>query len=187
MEAKEIKEALESFTVLIDTREHDTPEFRKRCDALGVPWQRARLDYGDYTYNVILPGGVPLHDVSSLVYPLCSIERKEDLTELSGNFTRHRERFRREFERAKAAGAKMFLLVEGATWEGLINGRYRSEFHPNAYFASISAYITRYNITPLFCKPETSARMIKEMLFRDLKERLEKGELDNRYVLSKAE
>lgn len=187
MEKKEIKEVLESFTVLVDTREHDTPEFRKRCEAFGVPWKRAALNYGDYSYTCILPGGKELHNISRLVNPLCAIERKEDLTELSGNLSRHRERFKREFERARATGAKMYLLVEGASWESLINGRYRSKFHPNAYFASIIAFMARYDLTPLFCKPETAARVIKGTLFYDLKERLERGELDNRCVLSKVE
>ena len=30
----------------------------------------------------------------------------------------------------------------------------------------------------VFCKEETSGRLIKEILYRDLKERLERGEFD---------
>ena len=36
----------------------------------------------------------------------------------------------------------------------------------------------RYNMNVIFCKEETSGRLIKEILFRDLKERLERGEFD---------
>jgi hypothetical protein len=35
----------------------------------------------------------------------------------------------------------------------------------------------RYELQVIMCKAETSGRLIKEILYRDLKERLERGEL----------
>ena len=99
-----------------------------------------------------------------------------DLDELAGCFTRERARFRREFERARDAGARVYLFVENATWENLVNGKYRSKFAPAAFEASLLAWQARYGFSLIFCKEETSGRLIKNILFRELKERLERGD-----------
>ncbi len=178
MEILEQESVLKSFEILVDTREHATESLVKRCKAFGVPYQRAKLNYGDYSYNITLPNGKKLFDIAKPIDPLCSIERKENLTELSGNFTKNRDRFRREFERAKEHKARLYLICEGASWEDIKNHRYRTKFHPSAYLASLIAWIVRYNLNVTFCKAETSAMMIKEILYRDCKERLENGEFD---------
>lgn len=175
MDIFQIKEILSTFEVLCDTREKDTPEFRRRCEALEVPWSRAKLNYGDYAYNITFPDGKKLFDTENPIDPLCAIERKESLTELSGNFTKNRDRFRREFERAEEKGSRIYLICENGSWESVINGRYRTRFNPNAYMASLVAYAVRFNANLIFCKTETVPRMIREVLYRDLKERLEKG------------
>jgi hypothetical protein len=98
------------------------------------------------------------------------------LTELSGCFCQSRDRFKTEFERATAAGASIYLLVEDATWEKLLTGKYKTRFNPAAFTASLIAWSIRYNIKPIFCRKESSGRIIKEILYRELKERLERGE-----------
>lgn len=175
MDNFEIKEVLESFRIIADTREHDTASARKRYEAFGVPVERAVLDYGDYAGQITLPSG-PLYSTSSRIKPRCVIERKMSLDELAGNLTRGRARFEREFNRAVFNDARVFLLVEGASWEALLNHRYRSKFSVNAFKASLVAWMIRYGVTPIFCKAQTSAEMIREILYRDMKERLERGE-----------
>ena len=175
MDHFEIKEILDTFRIIADTREQDTADARKRYAAFGVPVIRATLDYGDYAGQVTLPSG-DLLDTSSRLKPRCVVERKMSLDELAGNLTRGRARFEREFNRALGADARVFLLVEGATWESLLNHRYRSRFSVNAFKASLVAFMIRYNITPVFCKAPTSAELIREILYRDIKERLERGE-----------
>ena len=172
----EQKAVLQSFRVLIDSREQPTPRSKRRYESMKVPVERATLDYGDYTYNAVLSDGTALYDTTQRIMPMVSIERKESLDELAQCFTRGRDRFRREFERAAAQNARIFLIVENANFENLINGRYRSRFNPNAFLASVTAYTVRYNMNLLFCKEDTSGRLIKEILYRDLKERLERGE-----------
>ena len=175
MEPYEIDEALKTFSVICDTREQDTPKARKRFKALGVPVERATMSYGDYCGNVILDGK-PLHITSSKVSAPAVIERKMSLDELAGNFGRDRKRFQREFERARDAGARVYLLVENASWEAILNHRYKSRLHPNAFMASLVAWAVRYGAVPVFCKEASSGRVIKEILYRDMKERLERGE-----------
>jgi ERCC4-type nuclease len=176
MDAFQQKEVLDSFRVLVDRREQPTDRARRRYASFGSPYEMATISYGDYAGNAILPGGKSIYDTSNTVEPLCVVERKMNLDELAGCFTKDRARFRREFERAQEQGAQIFLIVENATWENLINGKYRSRFHPAAFLGSIIAWSVRYNLKLLFCKEETSGKLIKEILFRDLKERVERGD-----------
>lgn len=171
------EDVLQSLSVLVDTREQDTERARKRYETFSVPWERATLDYGDYTYNAVI-NDIPIFNTRLKVFPLCMIERKMNLDELANCFTRERKRFQAEMERAKEHGARIFLLVENASWESLINGRYKSKLNPKAYFASITAWMIRYGLQVIFCKEETSGKIIKEILYRDLKERLEGGDFN---------
>lgn len=173
----EQKEVLKSLEILVDTREQDTDRSKKRYQSFGVPYKKAILDYGDYTYNAELPGG-KLYDISKTISPVCVVERKMNLDELAGCFTKSRQRFQKEFERAADNGSRIYLICENANWENLLNGKYRSKLNPNAFAASTAAWMIRYNMNVIFCKEETSGRLIKEILFRDLKERLERGEFD---------
>lgn len=163
------------MSVLIDTREQPSERASQRFDSFGVPYRRQKLNYGDYTFNCILPDGNELYSADSAINPEVVIERKKDLEELSQCFCQSRDRFRREFERAKEADSKIYLLVEDATWEKLLRGRYKTKFNSKAFIASIIAWSIRYNIQLIFCKHEVSGELIKEILYRELKDRLERG------------
>lgn len=176
----EIQNCLDSMVILCDTREQDTDRARNRYARFGVPYKRHTLDFGDYTYNFMLPNKTWLYEANTSVKGDVIVERKMNLDELAGCFTRERKRFEAEFERAKENGSKIYLLVENATWENLLNGRYRSRFIPKAFKASILAWSIRYNMQIIFCKAETSGELIKEILYRELKERLERGEYDEK-------
>lgn len=117
-----VKSALETFTILIDTREHETSALTQRIQQMGCPVERQKLNFGDYSAKVILPTGVP-YSLENIVV----IERKMSSDEIANCFTSQRARFTREFERAKAAGARTYLLVERTTWEMLYAGTYRSK------------------------------------------------------------
>lgn len=165
--------------IVVDSNEQPSDRALKRYESFCVPYRVQKIDYGDYTYNFKLPSGKRIYEPNTRLYPPVSIERKADLVELSQCFCQSRERFTREFERAKQNGAKMYLLVENASWENLINGKYATKYNPKAYFASITAWQDRYGIQTIFCKQETSGKIIKEILYRELKERLEKGYYDS--------
>lgn len=175
MDVFEIKEALETFRIIADTREQRTARASKRFESFGCPVERGTLDYGDYCANITLPGG-DLLGTAGRIRATCVIERKMSLDELASCFTRDRERFQREFQRARDAGARVYLLTEDGSWEAIIQHRYRSRFNTNAFLASITAWSSRYGIVPLFCHHAVSGRIIREFLYRDMKERLEHGE-----------
>lgn len=176
MDNFEIDSVLSTFEILVDCREHQTKQAIERYEGFDAPYRKATLNYGDYCANVKLPGKGWLYPNSGKISPSCVIERKMNLDELAGCFTRGRGRFQREFERAGKVGAKVYLLVEDASWEGLLYHRYRSRFTTNAFLASLTAWMVRYGLSVIFCRADTSGRMIKEILYRDMKERLQRGE-----------
>lgn len=176
MDAFEVQSALAGFRVVIDTREHMTPKAIERFRMLDAPIERYTLSYGDYCADISTVERNSLYENGKAICAPCVIERKMSLDELAGCFTRGRDRFRREFERASASNAKVYLLVENGSWEGIIRHRYKSRFNPEAFKASLTAWMIRYNFTPVFCRAETSGALIREILFRDMKERLERGE-----------
>ena len=96
----ELEKTLETMTCIIDSREKPTKEAKKRWDAFGVPYRIQALKSGDYTAEYTLPNCevICLENVAL-------IERKLGLTEICGNFCQNRDRFIREFERIKEAGA----------------------------------------------------------------------------------
>lgn len=166
------------MVILVDRREQDTERARERYARFCTPYERCTLDFGDYTYNCQLPDGKWLYDVSETLRPDVAIERKMSLDELAQCYTWQRKRFITEFEKATENHSRIYLLVENATWENLLNGKYRSKFKAQAYIASTVAWMARYGVGVIFCKEETSGRMIREILYRELKERLERGDYD---------
>lgn len=176
MHPVEIKAALESAEILVDTREQHTGRAERRLKSLRLPYKRCTLKFCDYAINCTLPDGTQLYDTSKPVIPHTAvIERKMSLDELEGCLTRSRDRFEREFVRAQDTGAPIYLLVEGATWENILTGNYRSKMHPKAFECSLTALMVRYNLHLIFCREATSGELIREILLRDLRERLDKG------------
>lgn len=168
MDGWKIQECLDSITILVDSREQPSERARKRYNAFSFPYRRETLSYGDYSATFVLDG------IERKIN--AAIERKMNLEELSSCLTHDRDRFRREFERAKEDNATMYLLVEDATWDKLINGKYKTRFNKKAFLASLMAWIARFNIHPVFCKKEVSGILIQEILYREVKERLERGD-----------
>ena len=158
-----VKRHLTTMSVLCDTREQITPRSSRRLKQIGVPIERVALSFGDYSARC------DALDLRSSV----AIERKMDLSELARCYCQERKRFIREFERAKEAGAKLYLLVENGSLDEAYSGHYRARVHPSSLTASMLAWLARYDCQLLFCKEENSGQVIHDVLYRELKERLE--------------
>lgn len=183
MDHFDITDLMKTFEIICDTREQPTQRAQQRYAAFGVDYSRGTLSYGDYCGNITLPDGRKLYDSSVTISAKCVVERKMNLDELAQCFTRGRKRFQREFERAAANGCRVFLLCEDGSIEKLIRHEYRSRLHPKAFLASIIAWNIRYDMQLIFCDHMNSGMMIKEILYRDMKDRAEKGEFDGRQQL----
>lgn len=170
----EIENCLDSMMILCDTREQPSKRSEFRYKSFGIPYRRQKLNYGDYAYNFsvngkeFFPEDVPIG--ADVV-----IERKMDLEELSMCFTSGRDRFTREFERIKEANARVYLLVEDGSYEKILHHRYKTQYHEKAFLASLLAWQARYDCKVVFCQKEITGQLIKEILYRELKERLEQG------------
>lgn len=171
MHPVEIKDTLATMVILVDSREHDTPALRKRLNATGRPVDRVALTSGDYSCKIVLPDGTGVSLADKLI-----IERKMGADEITQNFTKHRDRFIREFDRFKALGGKPYLLIENTSWEDIINHKYRSKLDPKAFIASLMAWQARYGTHILFCKPETTGYLMERVFYYEVKEMLERGD-----------
>lgn len=159
----EVNAALKSMVILWDTREQQTPRARKRLEQIQVPIERVALSFGDYSAKC---NALDLRDS-------VAIERKMDLTELAHCYCQDRERFTREFERAKESGAKLYLLIENGSLDDAYSGHYRARVHPASLTASILAWLARYDCQILFCNANNTGKVVHDVLYRELKERLE--------------
>ena len=168
MHPAEIDDVLKTFTIIVDTREQDTQRSRTRYRQFGCPYKREKLDVGDYSAVAYLSDGQELS-----LSERCVIERKMGYTELCMCFAQDRERFTKEFERAKEQGIKAYLLLEDSTWEMAYAGKYRSQMHPNSLIASMLAWLARYDCQIIMCKAETSGKLIHDILYREMKELVE--------------
>lgn len=159
------RELKENLTIICDTREqvngHILDWFRKQK----IPFLERGLNTGDYS--------VMWRDKSFEDEVL--IERKANLDEVAGNFTTGRERFEREFTRAKANGTKVFLIVENASWSDIFLGNYRSKLNPKSFESSFLSWQAEFNITVLFCKPTETPRLIRGILYYWVRNRLKRG------------
>lgn len=159
----EVNAALKSMVILWDTREQQTPRARKRMEQIQVPIERVALSFGDYSAKC---DSLDLRDS-------VAIERKMDLTELAHCYCQDRKRFTREFERAKESGAKLYLLIENGSLDDAYSGHYRARVHPASLTASILAWLARYDCQILFCSANNTGKVVHDVLYRELKERLE--------------
>jgi hypothetical protein len=172
----EVNQMLDSMIILVDTREHPGREFEKRSEGFCCPFERDKLDFGDYSCAF-----TNLSGVTEKMDHMVAIERKMDANELGLCFGRERGRFVREFERAKEAGARLYLVVEDESWEKIYAGRYgsgekfRCKLSPKAMTSSLHAWSSRYNLQLRLCKKETTGKLIKDILYYELKEYLESG------------
>lgn len=164
---RELQDAMKDLTIVIDTREKVNSHITQYFEKHGIPCVSRKIDTGDYSACV---GALTLE--KDIV-----IERKHNLDEICGNFTAERERFEREFLRAKAYGTKVVLIIENATWTDIFLGNYRSKVKPQSLLGSLFAWMVRYNITVLFSKPEETGKLIHGILYYAARELLVNGKI----------
>lgn len=185
----EVENVLERLVVLTDSREHDTEKFRRRMDEFGA-WERCKLDFGDYSAKSFRDDGSEITLVGKV-----HVERKMGLSEIIGNFTESgkdspavqewnknnpknkvRNRFEWELKRAQLAGARIYLVVENASWEHIYGHKYQSRMNEKAVVATFMAYMARYDLTILFVNDRLAGHFIKDILRYEMREELKKYE-----------
>lgn len=151
--------------IIVDTREKPKAirGILEYFDRNGIPYERSKLLFGDYMdYN--RPGVV--------------IDRKQNIAELAKNCTSEAERFKREMEKARKAGATLVILVEQnryydrgevvqvnniedlLTWSSP-NTTVRGE----KVFRVLASWRAKWPIDVRFCDKRSTGRIITEILY----------------------
>lgn len=165
MDAMKIQKKL---AILCDTREKKNQHLLKVWEKKSIRYKNHKLDVGDYSFEF---------DKKSFE-KIIAIERKNSLDELCGNFTKYRERFRREFTRASKDKTLVILLIENSSYDDIIKHNYHSKMHPNALLGSIRAWRERYDIYVVFSEKEASAAYILDIFNRYIKKNVIKQYID---------
>ena len=173
MTPSEINKIIDSMRLLVDTREQPTQRFKNRVELIALPYIRRKLDVGDYSAEFDIPTNSEQTitiDFSKMV----AIERKMNIDELAMCLTSERKRFTAEFERASEQKIKMYLLVENASWEKIINHSYRSQMEPNALIGSLCSFLSKYNMQLIFCRDvSTTPQLMRKILTHEVRTWLE--------------
>ena len=145
---------------IYDTREHDgkNQHILDAWDKMGLQYKKKKLDYGDYSF--IIPKNEDLGIQRDLDFSRqIVVERKASLDELAGNMTKERERIKKEFA---LAPQEKVLLIEGASYSDMLNGKYRSDYAAKSYWATLHSFWHKYNIPFVFMpNPTESAYFIR--------------------------
>ena len=151
--------------LLIDTREKPKAieSVVKTFESSGIPYERTKLLFGDYMdYN----------------RPELVIDRKQNVLELAKNVTVDRQRFVAELERAKAAGAKLVILVEQNRYKDrdkwisvrdisdlMLWSDPHTKIRGEKVFRVLSELTYKYNISVVFCDKRVTGRKILEIIY----------------------
>lgn len=144
----EMDKLLKSITVLIDTRERENKHdhILQFFEAKNIPWKQMKLDQGDYSFYV--PKDEDLGIIRDTYFDKeIIIERKKDLSEISGNLTAERTRIKTEFA---LAPQRKVLLIESGSYKDIALGNYKTQYDKNSFLASIHSIWHEFNIPVMF-------------------------------------
>lgn len=159
---QELQEQLRRMVIIADTREQRGEHIEHYLQTNNVNLIKRKLDIGDYSAQL----GDDSYERDF------TIERKGSIDELAGNLSKDRDRFEREFLRAKAYGTKVFLIIENGSWHDIIAHNYESQISADALLASLLSWQVRFNITIIFCRREESPKIILKTLSYAVREAL---------------
>ena len=158
-----MSDALKSIVIICDTREQKNEHIIKFLDEAGIKHVSEKLNSADYSFY--LEGHSDLGMDRSVL-----IEKKNSLSEIAGNFTKDRGRFKREFERL--SGEHIHLVIEDATWRKVRNKSWRSAFSSSAMAASILTWQIRYTCPVWFVGVDESPLLIYNIIKYEVFEKL---------------
>ena len=147
--------------VIIDTREQQIGHIVSQFKKMNIQMIRKKLDFGDYSFLI---NGYSFENEFV-------IERKYSLNELATNFTKERDRFKREMIRSYEAKATIILFIENASQNDIEEHNYRSRFHPKAFIGSLNSWHKKYNMDVYFCKEVKYSALAILKLFRNYQEK----------------
>lgn len=139
------------MVILVDKREKNIDHLIKYFDKAKIEYKNKSLAYGDYSFYV--PKNEKLSIQRDLYFDKkIVIERKGSLEELSGNFTKERDRLEKELSLAPKTKV---ILIENANYSDIVSGNYNTQYNNKSYWASIHSFWHKYN-APIMFIPDNS-------------------------------
>lgn len=145
---KELKTLLKSMVIIVDTREQVNQHITQWFDDKKIPYKVEKLEFGDYGFYLPANPDLGIYRDSYFTNEI-AIERKNSLEEISSCFTTTRTAFENEFIRGNG---KVKLLIEKSSYEDIIAHKYKTDYNPVSFLASLHSFSERYNIPFTFMK-----------------------------------
>ena len=160
--------------VIVDSREKPKVigKILAYFDSNNINWEVSKLLFGDYMdFN----------------RPSIVVDRKQNIAELAKNCTVEHERFRREMEKARKAGAELVVLVEQnrykdrGEWvevdsiEDLLRwSSPHTMVRGEKVYRVLASWTAKYPLRVEFCDKRSTGRKIVEILYSDENESIQR-------------
>ena len=143
----EKKNILNSIGLLVDTREKKNEHIISYLEKHHIPYEKKSLSSGDYSFYI---AAMPEYGIDKPMYfdNEIFVERKANLDELAGNFTRNRTRFEEEFSISPAR--RRYLIIENANYYDIVDESYSSSYNKKSFVGSLHSFNMRYNVQIVF-------------------------------------
>lgn len=165
----QIKKLSKEMVILVDTKEKVNDHITNYFDKKGIAYKRQALDFGDYSF--MLPKVEGLTSNELYFHKEIVIERKNSLEELSGNLGKNRDRFEKEFLKARNNGCSIHLMVENPQgYNDIMRHNYNTDFKPVAYMASLKSFEQRYDLKVQFIDKQYSGYNIYSTFYYYMRE-----------------
>lgn len=171
----QIKKVLSTMTILVDTREKvgKNDHILNFFDKKEIPWRREKLDYGDYAPLIPTNEKFGITEDINLSNEII-VERKKNLTELSGNFTTGGGK--RLYTELSKAPSRKVLLIENSSYADLVTGNYGTQLEPKSFWALTLTAWHKYNIPIFFMpNPRYSGQFIYGYFYYYLRDKLKEN------------
>lgn len=150
--------------LISDTREKKNQHVLRYFDKVGVKYEICKLDYGDYM---------------DVYRPHICIDRKQNIAELAKNCTADKDRFKREIERAQAAGCELVILVEQNRYKDrdrwihvdnimdlMLWTSPHTKIRGEKVYRVLASWCARYPLRVEFCDKKNTGKKILEIIYR---------------------
>ena len=165
----EITKLLKSMVIQVDTREQQNQHILDWFDKHKIVYKTKALKCADYSF--MLPANPELNIDRDMYFGAeCAVERKHSLEELSGNFTKDRDRIEKEFA---IYPGKLVLLIENANYQDVVLGNYTTQYAASSFTGTLFSFWHRYSVPVIFMpQQEYSARWIYSYFYYYLRNQL---------------
>jgi len=156
----EYEQWIQTILVIIDTQEKKIDHITNVLDLCSVKYEFKKLASGDYTY--LYPDKLGNYCQSNII-----IERKNSIDEITQNFGKYRDRFKREFSRL--TGFDKHIIIENNVLTDIFNNGYKADMHPNSLIMSVLSFQNRYNIKFHFIRKLFMGHMLLRLFYANYK------------------